>query len=241
MCIRDRYNKASGKTLNALADRRQEERAMFLSDGTSTPSQALSPDTIEEQREQRSVSQPNQSTIQQAGSQNYSGNNSSSNVGSSTGTSNSQSDIPERAGLQQEPQTEEHEKKEEIHTNSKFTEPDSPYAAQYPFNQAIKSRSGHLLEIDDTPGAERIHTYHRSGSFEEYHPDGKKVNKTVSEAYDLVLKNKNVHVKGNLTIVVDGNFNIVVGKTSNISAGETIDVTSGGNNTMKAPKIDLNT
>ena len=76
----------------------------------------------EEQREQRSVSQPNQSTIQQAGSQNYSGNNSSSNVGSSTGTSNSQSDIPERAGLQQEPQTEEHEKKEEIHTNSKFTE-----------------------------------------------------------------------------------------------------------------------
>ena len=232
------YNKASGKTIDALATRRQEERAMFLSGGTDLPSPALSPDTTEEQREQRADSRVSQQTIQQSGSTNTVGNVSTTD--NSQATQSTKSDLPERSGLVEEPETEEHEKKEDLTTNSKFTEPASPYAAQYPYNNATKSRSGHLIEIDDTPGNERIHTFHRSGSFEEYHPDGKRVNKTVGEGYELVLGNKNLHVKGNLTIVVDGNYNIVVAGKSTSGVGGTTDVTSGGNHTIKAPKIDLN-
>ena len=47
-----------------------------------------------------------------------------------------------------------------------------PMISSYPNNHVYESESGHVQEFDDTPGAERIHTYHRAGTFEEIHPDG---------------------------------------------------------------------
>ena len=46
-------------------------------------------------------------------------------------------------------------------------EPDSYYKAQYPYNNVYESESGHALEFDDTKGAERVHVYHRYGSYTE--------------------------------------------------------------------------
>jgi len=235
------YNKASGQTIDALATRRQEERAMFLSDPTGTPAAALSPDDVIDQRNQRSMNSISNEISQSVNTNNQSGNRTVNSTNSSqTPTQTADSDLPTRCGLPDEPQSECSETKNELVSNSKFTEPESPYAAVYPYNQAIRTPTGHVLEIDDTPGAERIHTYHRSGSFEEYHPDGKKVSKTVGDGFDLVMGNKNLHVGGNLTIVVEGNFNLVVGKKSTTGVGGKIDITSGGNHTIKAPKIDLN-
>jgi hypothetical protein len=51
--------------------------------------------------------------------------------------------------------------------------PSDPYAAEYPNNAVHATKSGHVIEIDDTPDAERIHIHHKSGSFIEIHPDGK--------------------------------------------------------------------
>ena len=51
-------------------------------------------------------------------------------------------------------------------------EPDSYYAAKYPYNHVYETESGHALEFDDTKGAERVHLYHRSGSYVEYGPFG---------------------------------------------------------------------
>ena len=76
-----------------------------------------------------------------------------------------------------------------------WDEPDTPYAATYPNNKVHESESGHLHEIDDTPEAERLHTYHRSGTFEEIHPNGTKVTKVVNDNYSIVM--------GNDFIVVD--------------------------------------
>ena len=53
-----------------------------------------------------------------------------------------------------------------------FQEPISPYNAQYPYNHVHQSESGHAIEIDDTPGSERLHWYHRSGSYREMGPKG---------------------------------------------------------------------
>ena len=39
--------------------------------------------------------------------------------------------------------------------------------AKYPYNHVHQSESGHLIEVDDTPGFERLHRYHRTGTFEE--------------------------------------------------------------------------
>ncbi|AXF41509.1 hypothetical protein SHAb15599_00155 [Acinetobacter phage SH-Ab 15599] len=56
--------------------------------------------------------------------------------------------------------------------SSGVTEPRSRAAPQYPHNKVYQSPSGHCIEIDDTPGVERIMIFHMSGSYIEMHADG---------------------------------------------------------------------
>lgn len=79
-------------------------------------------------------------------------------------------------------------------------EPETPYAAQYPFNHVYESESGHVIEYDDTPLVERLHSYHRSGTFKEVHPDGKQVDKAVNDRYDLALGDANYGSEKNIKI-----------------------------------------
>ena len=46
-------------------------------------------------------------------------------------------------------------------------EPGSAYNAKYPYNKVIRTESGHVIELDDTPNFERIHLYHKSGTYIE--------------------------------------------------------------------------
>ena len=96
-----------------------------------------------------------------------------------------------------------------------FTEPESPYSAVYPYNKVYESESGHIQEFDDTPGHERIRTYHRTGTFEEIHPDGTKVTKIIGDDFYIVKNDGNVHIGGKLKIVVDGDADIFVQGDSN--------------------------
>jgi len=82
-------------------------------------------------------------------------------------------------------------------------EPESPFNAQYPFNKVTTTESGHVFEVDDTPNFERIHTYHRSGTYSEIDTDGNQVNKIVGNGFEIVEKNKTVFIKGNLNITVN--------------------------------------
>lgn len=100
-----------------------------------------------------------------------------------------------------------------------WSEPATPYAAVYPYNRVMETESGHILEFDDTPGAERIHIYHRSGTSEETHPDGTKVIRVNANAYEIVLSDKNVYVKGDLNFTAVGDINIKAGMSVNIEAG----------------------
>ena len=74
----------------------------------------------------------------------------------------------------------------------------------YPFCHVWYTESGHALEVDDTPGAERLHMYHRSGTFQEIQDTGDKIEKIVGDDYEIDLKNKRVYVKGDYTVTVDG-------------------------------------
>jgi hypothetical protein len=96
-------------------------------------------------------------------------------------------------------------------------EPASPYAAQYPTNHVFESESGHVVEIDDTANAERIHVYHRSGTFIEMHPNGDVVTHH-KNGFRTVTGNDKLHVTGDLNIVADGNVTID-GKTINLNSG----------------------
>lgn len=80
----------------------------------------------------------------------------------------------------------------------------------YPYNNIKETESGHLEELDDTPGLERTHKMHRSGTFEEIHPDGSKVTKIYGDDYEIVLNNKNVAISGNCSITINGDASVFV-------------------------------
>ena len=93
-------------------------------------------------------------------------------------------------------------------TTELFSEPAAPYATEYPYNKVLFTESGHLQEFDDTPGAERINLEHRTGTFQEMHPDGSMVTKVIKDNYEIVFGNDNIYVRGTLNIVVDKDVNI---------------------------------
>jgi len=95
----------------------------------------------------------------------------------------------------------------------KWTEPEVPYATVYPKNHVRQSESGHIQEWDDTTDKERLHTYHKEGTFEEIHPDGTRVHKIVGDNYTVIgtstgdAKNDNIHIMGTCNITIDANAN----------------------------------
>lgn len=87
-----------------------------------------------------------------------------------------------------------------------ISEPTDPYNATYPKNHIYESESGHIIEVDDSSGAERIHIYHKSGSFIEFHPDGSMVIKS-KNTYISTDETANIHAN-NSKIVIDGTLNM---------------------------------
>jgi hypothetical protein len=94
---------------------------------------------------------------------------------------------------------------------AQIQEPPSAYAAKYPYNNVMQTESGHFQEFDDTPGAERIRTQHKAGTFTEIHPDGTSVCKIVGNGYYITAKDDNVIINGQCNISITGNAEISVG------------------------------
>jgi len=88
--------------------------------------------------------------------------------------------------------------------------PKSSGVSIYPYNHVHESESGHVHEIDDTPGNERLHTYHKAGTFEEIHPDGTRVTKVVKDDYEIIMNDKNVLINGACNITINGNVRQLV-------------------------------
>ena len=79
-----------------------------------------------------------------------------------------------------------------------------PYtSARYPLNHVYESEAGHIIEIDDTPGGERLHREHKSGTFEEWHPTGDKVVKVVGSNYEIIAGSSNVLISGDVNLTVE--------------------------------------
>lgn len=92
-------------------------------------------------------------------------------------------------------------------------EPSPAYNAKYPYNKVIRTEAGHVIEIDDTPNFERIHIYHKSGSYVEVNETGRMVTKAVDDSYHIMVKNNEVFVGGNVNINVSGDVSMTVGGT----------------------------
>ena len=74
----------------------------------------------------------------------------------------------------------------------------------YPLNHVKVTESGHVFEVDHSPNAERISQYHTAGTFYEIQPNGTRVTKVVGDDYEMVMHDKNMVVKGNVSITVQG-------------------------------------
>lgn len=106
-------------------------------------------------------------------------------------------------------------------------EPDPYYNAKYPYNAVYESESGHALEFDDTKDSERIHIYHRAGSYIEWGPDGSRAERIQKDKFTVVVGDEGVYIQGDVNIQVDGNYNLNVtgdikinGKTINLNNGD---------------------
>lgn len=121
-----------------------------------------------------------------------------------------------------------------------WDEPESTYATTYPKNHVYESESGHIKEYDDTKDAERIHEYHKSGTFYEIDKDGNKVTRVVKDNYEVIAGSNFVNIKGVCNVTIDSNCNLYVKGNVDILADGTFYCESKGNMTFVAPRIDLN-
>lgn len=97
-----------------------------------------------------------------------------------------------------------------------WSQPESPYQAEYPYNKVTQTESGHIIEIDDTPGAERLHVYHKSGTFIEIDSNGSVVKRAAGSSYEIIDKNGKIAIAGRADISINGECNIYVGNDANI-------------------------
>lgn len=122
--------------------------------------------------------------------------------------------------------------------NSKETwdEPETAYGGTYPNNHVIETECGHVIEIDSTPNSERIHLFHKTGTYIEIDVNGTQVRKVVGENYEVFDRNNFVYVKGAHNLTVEGKTRILVkddafiqvdGDTSLLTHGDSTIQTAG--------------
>ena len=88
----------------------------------------------------------------------------------------------------------------------------SSFAAKYPANSAYTTHGGHIIELDNTKGHERIHVQHKKGTSVELSPEG-----------DMHSK-----VKKDFQLMVDGNIEINSNKKVTITGKDGVKIDFGG-------------
>ena len=127
-----------------------------------------------------------------------------------------------------------------------FSEPETPYDAEYPHNHVYESEAGHIREMDDTPGAERIHERHANGTGYEIHPNGDKVTRVKKDNYDLIYGQQYTHIRGNQSTTTNGGVKVFVnaagagGRDALTQYHYTIQVGKNANVNIQVDKGDVN-
>ena len=84
-------------------------------------------------------------------------------------------------------------------------------SAKYPTNHVFETETGHYVEFDDTEGNERIHLFHKKGTFIEIDSAGNMIIKTVGNVTNIVAGNMDTYVKGNYSVSAGGNIDVYAG------------------------------
>ena len=115
-----------------------------------------------------------------------------------------------------------------------WDEPESAFRGAYPYNKVTQTESGHIIEVDDTPGSERLHIYHTSGTYIEIDANGSVVKRTKGSSYEIIDRNGKISIAGRADISVNGACNIFVGNDANIEVEGDVNLTSHNDITAQA-------
>lgn len=122
-----------------------------------------------------------------------------------------------------------------------WSQPSSAYNAKYPYNRVIET-ARHHIELDDTPGGERIMIHHDSGAFIQIDSRGTVTERAEADRYEInigtkhessghqvvtINGNAHVYVKGNKTEEVMGDYKLLVHGNSEFNVGQNLFMTSG--------------
>jgi len=122
----------------------------------------------------------------------------------------------------------------QLPNNERWEQPQVSYNAEYPYNKVLQTESGHIIEMDDTPGAERLQVYHRSGTFIEIDPNGSVIKRTKGSSYEIIDRNGHIAVSGDAHLSVSGGIKIFVGGNADIEVEGDTNVKSLNDVTVQA-------
>lgn len=101
--------------------------------------------------------------------------------------------------------------------------------AKYPNVQVDESVSGHIIEINDTPGGDRILIMHNTGSGVEMKPDGTIIVNATNHRVDVVNGQHRLSVEGDGKVIYYGNLDLTVNGDYNLNVKGNYNLKVGGN------------
>lgn len=121
-----------------------------------------------------------------------------------------------------------------------FEEPAPAYNAQYPYNRVIETAS-HSIELDDTPGAERITIFHKSGSYVSIDTNGTSVHKSTADKYEINDTHQHVYIGGKSNVTIMGDSRVLVkGNKIEEIEGNLMQIVHGNHLLSVAGQMNLN-
>lgn len=205
---------SNGKVLNGLKNRRKNEAALFLKDGVPNQSGELEKQELED------------TAIQYDSSGKISSVN-TNKVLASRGFTDPSGVYPL---YRNEPDTNRLARHENINktivykkeaarvlgvkiagSDKTWDQSPIPYNTSYPHNNVYGTKSGHIMEFDDTPLSRRVHLYHAAGTYTEIDDNGTQVNRIVGDNYEILERNGFIYIRGGQNVTVDGAKNLLIG------------------------------
>ena len=112
----------------------------------------------------------------------------------------------------------------------------STFQVEYPYNKSTITRSGHEIDINDTPGHESLRFMHTRGTGVEINETGGWSQVVADNATNYFKKgltetvegHKDVKIAGNLNSNVDNSINDVTGGDRNMAQGGSLIIATGG-------------
>ena len=102
---------------------------------------------------------------------------------------------------------------------NEYNNPSPKKLSQYPYNQVFETAGGHILELDDTLGNERILLRHQSGAGIEITPDGTVKISSTSDTHIMTGADQHIVVEANAHMTYQGDLNVDVAGDYNLTCG----------------------